>query len=212
MNATGFSGRRYSWLTWVAAACASVSGAALLAHAAGWLPLYFLVDISAAPSLAGLLAVGAIARQINERIFYSRLVSGLWMGIVATLAYDATRWLLWRGGVIEFDPFISHPIFGMLITGLPEISTTALLVGWLYHFWNGIGFAILYTLVAGPAGWGYAVLWALFLEAAWLTALPSILSFNLNSQLIALSVIGHLAYGATLGGLAQRYILEAEFG
>lgn len=201
-------GRQHIRFTWIGVACASVSGAALVVHALGWLPMYFLVDVLAAPSLVGLLALGVVARRINETTFLDRLVVGSWAGLVATLAYDGVRWMLRLVGAIHFDPFLSHPVFGMLITGLPETSRTAILVGWLYHFWNGFGFGVMYTLVAGRAAWGYAILWALFLEFAWLTALPSVLSFKLNGELIALSVIGHLAYGAVLGLLAQRFIRE----
>jgi hypothetical protein len=65
----------------------------------------------------------------------------------------------------------------------------------------------MYTLVAGPARWWYAVVWALFLEIGWLLALPSTLQFRLNLALVALSLIGHLAYGITLGLIARKYIL-----
>jgi len=199
-------GRQHTALTLIAFACASVSGVALLLHAAGWLPMYFLVDVLAAPSLVLLLSLGAIARRINQPIFFNRLVVGLWGGLAATAAYDATRLVLWQVGVFRFDPFISHPIFGWLITGLPEQSFTAQLVGWSYHLWNGIGFAIMYTVVAGPAHWGFALLWALFLEFCWLTALPSVLEFRPNPELVALSVIGHAAYGLVLGLVARKFI------
>jgi hypothetical protein len=201
-----FSGRLHLLLTLIAFGCASVSILALLLHAAGWLPMYFLVDLLAAPSLVLLLALGAIARRINQPIFFNRLVVGAWGGLVATLAYDLVRLVLWQAGVFRFDPFISHPIFGWLITGFPEETLVARLVGWAYHFWNGIGFGIMYTLVAGPAHWGYALLWALFLEIGWLTALPSVLEFRPNPELVALSFIGHAAYGLALGLIAQKFI------
>jgi hypothetical protein len=168
--------------------------------------MYFLVEVLAPPSLLGLLIVGVAAHRIHSTIVLDRLVVGAWAGLAATLAYDAVRWLLRQTAIISFDPFMSHPIFGMLITGLPETSPTAVLIGWLYHFWNGFGFGVMYTLIAGPAAWGYAVIWALFLEVAWLTALPSVASFDLNPELITLSIVGHLAYGVVLGILAQRFI------
>jgi len=200
--------QRGTTLSIIGVGCASISGAILIVHALGWLPMYFLVDVLAAPALVGLLTLGVIARRINETAFLSRLQVGTWAGLVATLAYDGVRGLLLQVGVINFDPYLTHPIFGMLITGLPETSRTAVLVGWIYHFWNGVGFAIMYTLVAGPAAWFYAAGWALLLEIAWLTALPSVLSFHLNAQLIIVSLTGHFAYGLVLGLLAQRFIRE----
>jgi uncharacterized protein DUF6789 len=195
-------------LKWVGVVSASVSGAAILIHALGWLPMYFLIEVLAVPSLLGLLLVGVAARRVHADVVLNRLIVGSWAGLLATLAYDVVRWLLLQVGVINFDPYLTHPIFGMLITGQPETSTTAIVVGWLYHFWNGFTFGVMYTLVAGASHWGYAVLWALLLEVAWLTALPSVLSFNLNTRLIAMSLIGHIAYGLVLGPSAQRFIRE----
>jgi len=192
----------------IGVACACVSGAALIVHALGWLPLYFMIDVLAAPSLAGLLVLGVLAHRIHRSVFLNRLVVGAWAGLVATVAYDAIRGVLLLIGVIGFDPYLSHPVFGMLITGQPETSPIAILIGWLYHYWNGIGFGIMYTLVAGNASWLYAIVWALALEIAWLTALPSVLSFHLNAGFIVMSLVGHLAYGAVLGLLAVRYINE----
>lgn len=193
-------------LTLIAFGCASVSGLAIVLHAAGWLPMYFLVNLLAAPSLLLLLILSGIAYRVEDRLFLDRLATGAWAGLVATLCYDLIRYLIWAGGIVSYNPFVSHPIFGRLITGYPEETAMALLVGWAYHFWNGIGFGIMYTLVAGSASWYYALAWAMFLEIAWLTALPSILQFKLNPQYVSLSVIGHGAYGVALGVLSQRFI------
>jgi hypothetical protein len=46
----------------------------------------------------------------------------------------------------------------------------------------------------------------MLLEVAWLTALPSTLNFQLNPDLLLVSVVGHTAYGITLGLLARRFI------
>jgi hypothetical protein len=193
-------------LTLIGLACASISILALLLHGVGWLPMYFLVNLLAAPSLALLLILGVVAKRINERIFLNRLVIGAWGGLVATLFYDMIRYLVWAGGAVSYNPFLSHPIFGRFITGYPEEAAAAIVVGWAYHFWNGFGFGIMYTLVAGRAHWYYALIWATFLEIGWLTALPSILHFKLNPQYVALSMIGHGAYGVGLGVIAQRFI------
>ncbi|HLA76604.1 MAG TPA: hypothetical protein VJU18_03385, partial [Vicinamibacteria bacterium] len=135
-------------LTLIGVACASVSGLAILLHAAGWLPMYFVIDVLGPPSLVLLVLVGIYARRIEEALFLNRLLIGAGAGLAATGAYDIARLALRASGAIGFDPFRTHPIFGMLITGQPLTSPTALAVGWAYHLWNGIGFAIMYTLVA----------------------------------------------------------------
>jgi hypothetical protein len=194
------------FLTLIILGCAAFSGAALLLHAAGWLPMYFLVNLLAAPSLVLLLGAGIVADRINEPVLLNRLITGAWAGLVATVAYDLIRAGLWGSGIIDFNPFLSHPGFGRLITGLPEHTPTAIAVGWAYHFWNGVGFGIMYTVVVGRARWWYGLVWALILELAWITALPSVLALKLNIAYLAVSVIGHGAYGVVLGLLAQRFV------
>jgi len=157
-------GRRHWAMSASAFIAAAVSISALLLHIAGWLPMYFLVDVMAAPSLVLLLSLGIVAARINERVFLDRLIVGAWGGLAATLAYDAVRFLIRAAHLINFDPFQTNAGFGYLITGLPETTTVAILVGWAYHFWNGFGFGIMYTLVAGNARWVYALVWAMFLE------------------------------------------------
>jgi len=199
-------GLRHWVLTAVAFLAAAVSISALWLHIAGWLPMYFLVDVLAAPSLVLLLILGIIAARIDARVFLDRLIVGAWGGIAATLAYDAIRLMIRASGLISFDPFQTHPAFGRLITGFPENTLTALIVGWAYHYWNGFGFGIMYTLVAGNARWVYALGWAMFLEIGWLTALPSTFEFRLNPESVAVSFIGHGVYGVVLGLIAQRFI------
>jgi hypothetical protein len=206
MRAALLNRPRRSALTLIGLASASISGLAILLHAAGWLPMYFIIDLLGPPSLALLALLGIYARRVDERLFLNRLIVGAWAGLAATGAYDLVRLGLRASGVIGFDPFRTHPIFGMLITGQPLGSSTALAAGWAYHLWNGVGFAMMYTLVAGPAHPAYALGWAMLLEVAWLTALPSALSFQLNPDLLLVSLVGHTAYGLALGLVARRFV------
>jgi hypothetical protein len=170
--------------------------------------MYLLINVLGPPSLVLLLILGIVGYRIREYVFFNRLVVGAWGGLVATLAYDLSRYLLWTGGIFSYNPFLSHPIFGNLITGQPTTSLTAIIVGWAYHFWNGFGFGIMYTLIAGPAHWSYAFLWAMCLEIGWLTTLPSILPLKLNSEWVAISLTGHGVYGVVLGLISQRFIKD----
>src|SRR5205085_11488656 len=109
-------------------------------------------------------------------------------------------------GIFNTNPFLSHPVFGRLITGLAEATPTAQIVGWGYHFWNGFAFGIMYTLVVGRGRWWYALIWATFLEIGWLSALPSVLELRPNVELVIMSLIGHAVYGVGLGLIAEKYI------
>jgi hypothetical protein len=195
-------------LTVVAALAASTSAGALVLHALGWLPMYFFITVVAAPCLILLFALGVVAHRIHEQVFLNRLLSGVWIGLIATLSYDGTRLLLRATDIVNFDVFFTHRIYGFMITGFPTESATALVVGWVYHFWNGATLAVIYTVVAGPLLWVYGLLWALLLEIAWLVALPSALNFTLSSEVMVISLIGHCVYGSVLGVLSQQCIKE----
>ena len=197
-------------LTSLAFAGASVSLVALLLHAAGWLPLYFAVDLLGAPSLMLLAVLGVFANRVREEIFFSRLATGAWAGLAATGAYDLIRLAIRESGLIHFDPFLSHPIFGRLITNAPETTTMAIVVGWAYHLWNGLGLGLMYVLVAGPAPWYFALAWALVLEIAWLATLPSVLHLSVSAAFVTVGFVGHGAYGVVLGLLAQRFTRKGE--
>ena len=175
-------------------------------HALDWLPMYFVVDVLGPPSLIGLLVVGVYARRVNADVFANRLLVGCWAGLAATLVYDVARYPIYASGLVHFNPFRSHPIFGEMITGYPRETWPAILVGWFYHFWNGFGFGVMYTVIAGRAWWVYAVIWALILEGAWLLALPSAVQLKITWEALAVSIFGHGLYGIALGLLSQRFI------
>lgn len=202
----GMSTLRWRLFLALEVALLSVGVVSLVALALFDLPLYFSVNLVALPCLALAVWMGIRAHQLRHEVVVNRLLLGVLIGIPATLAYDGVRWLLQVSGAIGFDPFLSHPIFGSLIVNQPVETTAAVVVGWGYHFWNGLSFAAIYTLVAGRVHWGYAMGWAVALEVGWLAALPGALEFNLHPQLVLVSIVGHLAYGGVLGMSAQRWV------
>ena len=170
------------------------------------LPLYFSVNLIALPCLVLAIGAGVRAHRLQDTVAVNRLLVGVAVGLPATLAYDVVRLAIWKVGLISFDPFLSHPIFGSLILDRPVSAMSSIIVGWTYHFWNGFSFAVIYTLIAGRSPWWYAMIWAIALEVGWLLALPGALDFSLSRQLIAVSMIGHVAYGAVLGPAAQKWV------
>ena len=198
--------RRRLLLTCIGVLSASASIIGLFLYGANVLPLYFFIDSFVAPSLVTILVLGIFAHRINEVVFLNRLAVGCWVGLVATFAYDVIRVPIRLSGLITFNPFFTNQLFGQIITGYPATSTVAIVIGWLYHYWNGFGFGLMYTLVAGPASWYYGLVWALFLEVGWLLALPPILHFTLILDFVTVSLVGHAAYGIVLGGLSHRFV------
>ena len=191
-----------------AALCALVSLLALVAHIFGFLPMPFFLTFFGVPSLVLLFALAALGRRLNARVFLRCLLVGLLGGIVATLAYDLTKYGVRVSGLFDFDGFKAIYIFGGWITGRETSSVTAGVAGWLYHFWNGISFGIFYTLAFGRRHWMYGVVYGGVMEACMLGLFPLFVQITNKIDFIGVSMFGHLVYGAALGMIAQKHALS----
>jgi len=195
-------------LRWSAAICASISLVALVSHVLGPLPMAYFLTFFGVPSVLLLFALAAVGRWINARVLLNGLVVGVVGGLIATVVYDVVRWVLNQTVFTHFHPFKAIYIFGSWITGKDVWTTEAALAGWIYHFWNGLSIALFYTLTFGRRHWLYAVGWALFMEACTLGLFPYFIQVTNQLDFIALSMIGHFAYGVALGLIAQKYALN----
>jgi uncharacterized protein DUF6789 len=189
----------------VAVLCASLSLAALAVHLAGFLPLSFFLTVFGLPSLFLLFALAALARRLRAEIVLDGLRVGLLAGFLATLVYDGVRSLVEVSHIFGYNGFAPILIFGSWITGQPESTLAAHLAGWGYHYWNGLAFGIMYALMLGRRHWLYGLAYGIVMELAMLGIFPLFLSVTNKFDFIAVSMIGHLAYGAVLGLVVQRY-------
>ncbi|WP_160096238.1 DUF6789 family protein [Kibdelosporangium aridum] len=153
------------------------------------------------------MALLILARRVNRPVTIRRLQVGAIAGVLGLVAYNATRWVVAELLALPNSPFYSIYIFGSLITAQAPDTTAAIVAGWLYHVSNGITFAIMYTLVAGPARWWFGLLWGLALETAMLVVYPSsaILRPPALASFVVVSLISHAVYGAVIGLVSQRY-------
>jgi|ERR1700674_1131671 len=196
-------------LTVVGLACALVSSAAFWLHMLGWVQMPFFITVIGWPSIVLMLIIGLFSWQ-RKLSFWRRFRAGVVGGAVALIAYDGIRFGLHSLRMFEFYPFQSHRVFGYLITGEPISSQAAAVTGWLYHFWNGFSFAIIYALIAGPARWYWGWVWAMILEIAMLFTYPSLLDITLNLGFVGVSLIGHTAFGVALGLTVSSMVREGE--
>src|SRR4029077_12786145 len=103
--------------------------------------------------------------------------------------------------------FKVFPRFGAMILGepveQPSYSLAAHLVGWVYHFSNGVTFGVMYVAIIGDAyrrSWLWAVLLATGLELAMLlTPYPQFFAIPLTILFIAVTLSAHLVFGLALG-------------
>ena len=195
-------------LRWSLIGCALVSLAALVAHVFGILPMPFFLEIFGIPSLLAMYALAAYAKKINARMLTNGLWVGLWAGLVATVVYDGVRYLVQHAHLFGYSGFVPILMFGGWITGRPMTSVAAKIAGWSYHYWNGATFGVIYTLAAGRTAWWWGVGYGVLMECCMLGLFPMFLKINNTFDFVAISMIGHLFYGATLGFLSQRYLLD----
>ncbi len=197
-------------LRWSAAVCASISLLALAAHIFGILPMVYFLTFFGVPSILLLFTLAAFAHWIDARVLLNGLAVGVIGGFVATFCYDGVRLVLNRTLFTQFNSFKAIYIFGSWISGKSSATMEAAVAGWLYHYWNGLSIALFYVLTFGRRHWGYAVGWALCMEALMLGLFPFFLQVTDKIDFIALSMIGHLAYGIVLGLIAQKYAINWE--
>ncbi|PYV74207.1 MAG: hypothetical protein DMG96_20800 [Acidobacteria bacterium] len=158
------------------------------------------------------IAVGCIAALVwksatsqQKHQIKARISTGLWAGILATLAYDLIRVVIVRAGHLTFLPFHAFYLFGQLIAGKNVSAHTALAIGTAYHYMNGIMFSIAYCYFLAGRKWLLGIGWSLSLEIIVLIVYPAWLGLQgMMAEFTVVSLCGHLAYGSVLGVIAAR--------
>jgi hypothetical protein len=163
----------------------------------------------------GLLVIMAVLDRLkgDGRLCQGVLV-GVVAGFIAACAYDLFRlpfvfsreWNL-ASIVPPMNLFKVFPRFGAMILGepveQPVYSLAAHLVGWIYHFSNGVTFGVMYVAMIGDArrrNWLWAVLLATGLELAMLLTLyPQFFAIPLTALFVAVTFTAHLVFGVVLG-------------
>jgi hypothetical protein len=182
------------------------SGAALLMHILGRVPLRAGL---AAAFVAAVVAFGVVWQRQDPAArsrLGSRVVVGLGAGVVALVVYDLTKWVLGRLDPSPFDPFGAITTFGVLLAGPAAGDGTIVAAGVGYHVLNGVLFGVAFSVLFGHRGTIAGVAWGLFLELFQSTLYPGWLDIRFYAEFLGISVLGHVAYGATLGYLCQRWL------
>jgi hypothetical protein len=138
------------------------TGAALVTYIASGISLW--LTALGASAIAG-LTTRAIWRRLNESrrlLLKQRLISGLIAGLIATAAYDLSRFALIEITGIRFWPFDVFRVFGQALMGSAFGDGMTRTAGFLYHVANGLGFGVTYAVWMGErgisAGIGFAML------------------------------------------------------
>ena len=174
-------------------------GVALVIHIVGGVSLRLALGLGALVPFAAFRLVWRSMELDARRRLVLQLKAGLSGAMIATGAYDLTRFTLSRLDSSPYNPFEVIRIFGMLLVGASAGPTLVYSLGAAFHILNGLCFGIAYWLLFGRHGVWAAVVWGAFLEVFQLTLYPGWLNLRFYREFAQISATSHLVYGAVLG-------------
>jgi hypothetical protein len=176
------------------------------------------------PATVLLVVLASVDRFWGEGMLWRAVLIGSVAGFLAAIAYDLFRVPFVLAAIDKVGPewlrlplFKVFPRFGALILGIPfdatttdsQFSLTAHLVGWAYHFSNGITFGVMYMALVGDTSkrsWLWAVLFATGLELAMLfTPYASYFGIHMTITFVVATLSAHIIFGIALGVFAKRF-------
>ena len=170
------------------------------------------------PATALLVVLTVLDLGRGDGRLFRGVIIGAAAGLIAAVGYDLFRlpFVYARAwGIATIVPplplYKVFPRFGAMILGQPleqpSYSLAAILIGWAYHFSNGLTFGIMYTAMVGDAArrhWSWAVLLAVGLELGMLlTPYPRVFGIRVGFTFVAATLAAHLIFGVVLGLVAR---------
>ena len=175
------------------------------------------------PALLVLCGLALAGRAIGTQHLWRAVVVGAIAGLAAAVAYDVFRLPFVYADMLGIQHvlpalklFKVFPRFGAMILNQPLeqplYSLNAQLVGWAYHFSNGLMFGVMYVAMIGDATkhhWAWAVFFAVGLELAMLfTPYPAFFHVPLTTSFVIVTLMAHLLFGIVMGlGTAKLWNL-----
>src|ERR1051326_4268212 len=147
---------RWTWQGRLAVfALSAMSIWCLLAEFYGLCSMQLFTFAILVPATALLIAMALLDRARGDGHLWKAVVIGAIAGLLAACAYDAFRLPFvfareWNLAAIlpSINLFKVFPRFGAMILGeaveQPHYSLAAHLIGWTYHFSNGVTFGVMY--------------------------------------------------------------------
>jgi hypothetical protein len=143
--------------------------------------------------------------------------------LAASVAYDVFRlpfvyskaWGL-SGFVPALPLFKIFPMFGAMLLGTSSTTPAAQVVGWVYHFSNGVTFGVMFAAMVGSdfrGRWWWAILFAVGLELAVLfTPYPQAFGIKVGAAFVAATLTAHLIFGLVLGRSSIWLATQTRWG
>jgi hypothetical protein len=200
----------------VAGVASLANGAALVAHIVGGIPLPVMLAVMWAIAVAAVVAMGGVGDRRGRAVILRNVVVGVGAGLIATLAYDATKAALAQLDPSPYNPFEATRIFGTILIGAKAPALAIAVVGWAFHLSNGCTFAIAYSCLFARDGQisrrralATGVAWGLFLETFQLALYPGWMKIGFVDEFRRISFTAHVVFGAGLGLLVPAGLRAA---
>jgi hypothetical protein len=190
---------------------AATSIACLLGEMYRLWPMRFFTLAVFVPAFCVLIAMAVYDRLRGDGRICRIVVIGAIAGFLAAVSYDIFRlpfvfskqWGL--AGVVPALPlFKVFPKFGAMILGQPDATSLgANVIGWLYHFSNGVTFGVMYAAMVNGQWrrlWWVAIVFAVGLELAMLfTPYPGTFGIRVTAVFVVVTLAAHGIFGVTMG-------------
>ena len=180
------------------------------------------------PATVALYALAGWDRFRGDGTLWRGVMIGSVAGFLAAVAYDVFRlpfvfsnaWGL-TDIVPQMPLFKVFPRFGAMILNQPleqaSYPLSAHVVGWIYHFSNGITFGVMYVALIGQPvrrSWWWGVLVATGIELALLLSpYGKFFGIAVTSLFVGVTLAAHLIFGGVMGwstkALARRREMAA---
>lgn len=174
------------------------------------IPLRVMFALFVLPCYLTMFVLGILYPEYGKRALY-----GFTMGVLATVIYDVVRMISVMALGLP-DPI---PHIGALWLGEAGFGENQWWVGYLWRlFGNGAGMGITYAMLPKfmhdlKGGWIYGEVVGLGMFAAmFFFPAVQIHLFPLNDVVFVNGILGHWAYGLTLGWIFERSKYVKEFG
>jgi hypothetical protein len=174
------------------------------------------------PATVVLIGLAVYDRFRGDQRLWRAVIIGVVAGFAAAVSYDIFRIPFVVAAIDHTGPawlrlplFKIFPRFGAMILGQPytqaqtdsQFTLAAHLVGWIYHFSNGLTFGVMYMALIGDGrrrSWLWAIALAVGLELAMLfTPYTSFFGIAPSVRFVIVTLTAHLIFGIVLGLLAR---------
>ena len=187
--------------------------------------LSHLVGVAIVPAIAVIVAASIYASVTGLKPLARTIAITSVAGVLATAGLDVIRLPSTWAGYLPMD---EGKEIGMMLNGEmmedqgaahsggPEptghgamterASFSTVVRGYIYHYGNGISFALVFALLFGGAPWWAGVLYAVFfVDAGMMVAMPA-MGMPLRASGWVAALLAHVGYGVVLGVLLSRWL------